>query len=423
MIYKTATRAELEKEYEVLKEKFEEYKTLGLKLDMSRGKPDSKQLSLSEDLLTVLHEDGQTNVEGADCRNYGLLEGLPAMRQLFSDLMEIPAENIYVGGPSSLEMMFDTFARHMLFGSYKGAEPWCRCEKIKFLCPAPGYDRHFAIAQCFGAELVTVKMTPTGPDMDEVEEYVKDPAVKGIWCVPKYSNPTGITFSEETVRRFASLEPAAKDFRIFWDNAYAVHDLYDETEPLLNLYTELEKRGKENMAYIFSSFSKITYAGGSVSMMASGSENMAFSKSIVSKQTICNDKINQLRHLLYFKNAEGVYAHMKKHAAILRPKFEAVLEIFDRELTSAGIGSFTRPKGGYFISLNLPEGTAKRTYNLAKELGVTLTKVGDTFPYGIDPADSNLRIAPSFPEKEQLIKASEVLCLCAKMAAAEKLLF
>ncbi len=422
MLYETAAHGELIKEKEALLKKYDEYKKSNLKLDMSRGKPSPSQLELSEGLLTVLNEDAQTRFEGTDCRNYGVLDGLPAMRKLFAALLDIPYENIFVGGSSSLQMMFDTFARHMIFGAYKGAAPLCTVKNLKVLCPAPGYDRHFAIAQCFGAQLIAVKMTASGPDMDEVENYVKDPTVKAIWCVPKYSNPTGVTYSPETVRRFAALEPAADDFRIFWDNAYAFHDLYDRGEPLLNLYEELKKTGKENMAYIFASFSKVTYAGGSVAMMASGKENMEFSRSIIEKQTICNDKLNQLRHVLFFGNAEGVYAHMKKHAEILRPKFETVLRIFERELAPVGVGSWTKPRGGYFISLDLPEGTAARTYELAKTLGVTLTNVGDTFPYGKDPLDRNLRIAPSFPEIEELTKATEALCLCAKLAAVEKYL-
>ena len=422
MIYAKAGKAELEKEKQALDARYKEYEKMHLSLDMSRGKPGEAQLALSEGLLTVLNSGEQTVCEGIDCRNYGGFEGLPSLRKIFADLLELPEESIFLGNASSLELMFNTVARHMMFGAYKGATPWSAQGKIRFLCPAPGYDRHFAISQCMNMELIPVRMTPSGPDMDQVEELVKDEQVKGIWCVPKYSNPTGITFSDETVRRFADLSPAAKDFRIFWDNAYAIHDLYEESEPLLNLYTELEKRGKTNLAYIFASFSKVTYAGGSVSMRASGKENMDYAQSIMKNQIICNDKINQLRHALFFKDAKGVRAHMKKHAALLRPKFEMVLDTFEKERAPVGVGRGTKPKGGYFISLDLPEGTAKRTYELAKNVGVTLTKVGDTFPYGKDPLDQNLRIAPSFPSISDLEKASEVLCFCAKMAAVEKLL-
>ena len=404
--------------YEALLKQYEEYKKLGLKLDMSRGKPDKDQLSLSAGFLTALTDDADTVCGGLDCRNYGAPDGIPGIKGLFGALLGLPTENMFIGGGSSLEMMFDTVARHMLFGAQPGMTPWGKQSKLKFLCPCPGYDRHFAICEAFGIEMLPIAMNADGPDMDAVEKAVKDPAVKGIWCVPKYSNPTGITFSDGVVRRFASLAPAAEDFRIFWDNAYAIHDLYNEGDELLNLYEELEKTGKTDMAYIFSSFSKVTYAGGSVSMMASGIANMAYAKKIIGIQLICTDKINQLRHLRYFKNAEGVRAQMKKHAQILRPKFEAVLKIFDEELD--GIGTYTRPKGGYFISLDLPEGTAKRTYELAKEAGVTLTKVGATFPYGTDPDDKNLRIAPSFPPVEELKTAAEVLCVCAKLAYVER---
>lgn len=421
MDYRNITPQQKKEELERLKADYQALCQKGLKLDMSRGKPSAEQLKLSEGLLTVLSADEQTVYEGTDCRNYGGFDGIPAMKKLFGELLDLPVENIFVGGVSSLQLMFDTISRHMLFGAYPGATPWASQGKIRFLCPCPGYDRHFAISEIFGMELIPIKMTSDGPDMEEVAKWVEnDSTVKGIWCVPKYANPTGVTYSDETVKRFAKLNPAAPDFRIFWDNAYAVHDLYDETEPLLNIYTALAQEGKENMAYIFTSFSKITYAGGSVSMFASGKDNMAFAKKIIGKQTIGYDKLNQLRHILYFQNAEGVYAQMKKHGALLRPKFEAVTEIFEKELGTCGIGSWSKPKGGYFISLDLPAGTAKRTYELCKNAGIVLTKVGDTFPYGVDPADSNLRIAPSLPPKEELIEAAEALCLCARIATLEK---
>ncbi len=421
MNYFELNKEQLLKEKEALLEKYEEYKSLKLALNMARGKPAPAQLDLSQGLLTAF-EGRDCFYKGEDCRNYGNLRGLSGMTELFAELLGLPEKQIYIGASSSLNLMFDTFARNMIFGAYKGATPWGQQGKIKFLCPCPGYDRHFSIAQTFGLELIPVDMTPTGPDMDQVEELIKDPAVKGIWCVPKYSNPTGITFSDETVRRFAALTPAADDFRIFWDEAYELHDLYEEHDELLNLYSELEKTGKTNMAYFFASFSKVTFAGAGIAMMASGKENMDYAIGIISMQTIGNDKINQLSHLHFFESAEAVHEHMKKHAKILRPKFEKVLEIFDRELAARGIGSWTSPKGGYFISLDLPEGTATRTYQLAKELGVTLTPVGATFPYGKDPRDSNLRIAPSFPSIEELALAAECLTVCARLATAEKLL-
>lgn len=403
---------------EELARRYEEYKNEGLKLDMSRGKPSKEQLDLSQGLLRALQSNEETQYEGCDVRNYGVPAGLPGIRRLFGALLGLPEDRMFIGGCSSLELMFDTFARHMLFGAQPGMTPWSKEKEIFVLCPSPGYDRHFAISECFGARNVPIPMTDTGPDMDAVEEAVKDPRVKAIWCVPKYSNPTGVTFSEDTVRRFARLEPKAKDFRIFWDNAYFIHDLYDKGETLLNLYTELEALGKTDSAYIFSSFSKVTYAGGSVSMMASGKENMDYAMKVIGKQIICTDKVNQLRHLLFFGNAEGVLAHMKKHAAILRPKFEAVLEVFDRELST--IARYSRPKGGYFIDLRLPRGTAKRTYELCRAAGVTLTTCGATYPYGNDPLDSDLRIAPSLPPVEDLKKAAEILSVCARIAYAEK---
>lgn len=401
-----------------LMKEYERCKAAGLKLDMSRGKPCREQLDLSEGLLTVLHSNGQTLCDGFDVRNYGVLSGLPSMRALFADLTGIDASHIFVGGCSSLTMMYDVFARNMQFGVLPGLTPWGRQGEIFFLCPSPGYDRHFAVSECFGVKMLTVPMRADGPDMDAVEEAVKDPRVKGIWCVPKYSNPTGVTFSPETVRRFADLEPAAKDFRIFWDNAYMIHDLCDDGDELSNLYTELEKRGKTDMAYIFTSFSKVTFAGGSVAMMATGENNMAHAMKSIRCQLICSDKVNQLRHVLFFKNADAVRAHMKKHAAILRPKFEAVLNVFEKELSD--IARWSRPKGGYFIDLRLPEGTARRTYELCREAGVTLTPCGATYPYGIDPEDSDLRIAPSLPPVDDLVDAAKILALCAHIACAER---
>jgi len=424
MKYNTASKDELQRELAALEKKYNEYKAMGLKLDMSRGKPDCNQLNLSEGLLTAVSTSEECFTDaGVDCRNYGLPDGIPEIRKIFSDLFEIPAANIIISGPSSLRLMFDTVARNMIFGVSEGAKPWGAQGKIKFLCPVPGYDRHFAICEIFGIEMINIPMTPTGPDMDMIEKLASsDPQIKGIFCVPKYSNPTGITFSEETVRRFASLKTAAPDFRIFWDNAYAIHNLYDEGDKLLNLFDEAKAAGNPDIAYIFASFAKISFSGGGVSMFASSNANIDFARKIISMQTICCDKVNQLRHARFFKNAEGVLAHMKLHAALIRPKFEAVLEIFGRELTPCGIANWTKPNGGYFISLDLPEGTAKRTYDLAKAAGVTLTNVGATFPYGRDEKDCNLRIAPTFPTIDDLVKAAEVMCVCAKIADVEKLL-
>ena len=423
MIYKEATREELKNEFADLQERFEEYRILNLKLDMSRGKPAADQLSLSEGLLrAVVNNEDCTTENGLDARNYGGFDGIPEIKKLFSEVLGVPTGMLIIGGVSSLNMMYDTFSRNMLFGAGEGMEPWSK-GKIRFLCPAPGYDRHFAVSECFGAELVAVPMLADGPDMDVVERLVKDdPTIKGIWCVPKYSNPTGATYSEETVRRLVSMPTAAPDFRIFWDNAYCIHDLYEEGDTLAEIFSLAAKYGNEDRVYEFASFAKVTYCGGSVAVMATSPRNMAYAKKVLTKQFICHDKVNQLRHARFFGDLDGLKAHMKKHAEILRPKFEAVLEAFERKLTPCGIGSWSRPKGGYFISLDLPEGTAKRTYALCSELGVVLTPAGATFPYGKDPLDSNLRIAPSYPTPDELRAAAEVLCLCAKIAYCEKLL-
>jgi len=423
MIYTNATKEELQAELTKLKTEYEKYKVLGLKLDMSRGKPCAEQMDLSEGLLTVVSKNAECiSEEGLDVRNYGGLDGLIEMKRFFAGIMNVPTEMIFVGGVSSLRMMYDAYARNMMFGVGDGMEPWSKAPH-KFLCPSPGYDRHFAISQSMGAELITVPMRKDGPDMDTVERLVKDdPAIKGIWCVPKYSNPTGITFSEETVRRLVSMETAAKDFRIFWDNAYGIHDLYEESDPLAEIFTLAREYGNEDRVYEFCSFAKITYSGGNVSAMAMSPRNRAYARKFLSKQFICNDKVNQLRHARFFGDFEGLKAHMRAHADILRPKFEAVLRTFEEQLTPCGIGGWSSPRGGYFISLDLPNGTAKHTYWLCADLGVVLTPAGATFPYGIDPNDSNLRIAPSFPSAEEMRSAAEVLCLCAKIAAIEKLL-
>lgn len=415
---------ELRQQLESWNNEYESYKKMNLRLDMSRGKPGKDQLDLSQGLLSVLKTNEDCFSEDrTDCRNYGLLDGLPEAKQLFADILGLSADEVLIGGNSSLNMMYDTISRAMLFGVY-GGEAWAKSEKIKFLCPAPGYDRHFTICETFGIEMIPVAMTPEGPDMQAVRDAVeKDEQIKGIWCVPKYSNPEGITYSDDTVRAFAALNPKARDFRIFWDNAYAVHFLNEEEdETLLNLMEELKKTRKEDMVFMFSSTSKISFPGSGISALGASRNNIDLIKKQMFAQTIGCDKMNQLRHIRFYKDINGVRAHMKKHAEVLRPRFAAVIEALQRDLAPMGIASWHEPKGGYFVSCNLPEGCAKRTVSLLKEAGVVMTAAGATFPYGNDPKDSNIRIAPSFPPVEELKTAMALFCLCAKIAAAEKML-
>ncbi len=423
MKYSNMSRQQLEDELSSLRKTYAEYQSMHLKLNMSRGSPSREQLDLTLGMLHNLDSAEACRTEdGMDCRNYGVLDGIPEAKKLFGDLLEVPPQNVIVYGNSSLNIMYDTVARAMLYGVC-GSTPWCRLERVKFLCPAPGYDRHFAICQSLGIEMITVPMHSDGPDMDMVERLVsEDDSIKGIWCVPKYSNPEGTVYSAQTVLRFAHLRPKAKDFRIFWDNAYVIHSLYDTCDEIPNLFTEAAKAGNPDMPFIFASTSKISFPGSGVAVLAASDNNIAQIKSVMTIQTIGHDKLNQLRHVRFFHDVNGLRDHMKKHAAILRPKFEYVLRAFDRELTEPDVAVWTKPRGGYFISLDVMDGTAKRVYELMNGIGVTLTKVGATFPYGIDPNDRNLRIAPSFPPLEELKIAVDALCLCVKIAAAEKML-
>ena len=422
--YAQRTKEELQQLKKELEKQYEDAKGKGLKLDMSRGKPSAAQLDLSMGIMDVLTSESVLKTEaGLDCRNYGVLDGIPEAKKLMADMMEVAPEQVIVYGNSSLNIMYDTVSRSVTHGVL-GSTPWCKLDKVKFLCPVPGYDRHFAITEYFGIEMVNVPMTPEGPDMDMVEKLVsEDAAIKGIWCVPKYSNPQGITYSDETVRRFANLKPAAEDFRIYWDNAYNVHHLYeDDQDNILEILSECEKAGNPDMVYKFSSTSKISFPGSGVAAISASYNNLKDIKKQMSIQTIGHDKLNQLRHVRYFKNLDGIKVHMMKHAAIMRPKFEAVLDILEEELGGLEIGSWLKPKGGYFISFDALEGCAKAIVAKAKEAGVVMTGAGATYPYGKDPQDSNIRIAPSFPPMEELIQATRLFVLCVKLVSVDKLL-
>ena len=424
--YSELTREELLALKEELESAFEEIKGKGLKLDMSRGKPATAQLDMAEGLLGIVNANDEVYTEdGTDCRNYGLLTGIPEAKKLFADICEVKPEQVIVYGNASLTVMFDAVSRAYTHG-VAGCTPWSQLERVKFLCPVPGYDRHFAITEYFGIEMINVPMTPEGPDMDLVEKLVsEDEAVKGIWCVPKYSNPQGYSYSDETVRRFAALKPAAKDFRIYWDNAYCIHHLYEEEDRqdrILNILDECEKAGNPDMVYEFVSTSKVSYPGAGVAAMASSVNNLKEAERHMKFQIISHDKLNQLRHVRYFKNLDGVKAHMMKHAAIMRPKFETVLKVLEEELGGLGIGEWTKPNGGYFISFDAMEGCAKKIVAKAKEAGLVMTGAGATYPYGKDPKDSNIRIAPTYPTPEELAVAGKIFVLSVKLVSVEKLL-
>lgn len=422
--YKELSKEELLTLKEELNKEYEEARAKGLKLDMSRGKPGASQLDMEMDFMNVLNTDTSFKTEeGTDCRNYGLLDGIPEARKLIGDMIGVPADNVIVCGNSSLAVMYDTISRSMVFG-VMGSTPWCKLDKVKFLCPVPGYDRHFAITELFGIEMINIPMTESGPDMDMVEKLVsEDAAVKGIWCVPKYSNPQGITYSDETVRRFAALKPAAEDFRIFWDNAYAIHDIYeDRSDSLLEILSECEKAGNPDMVYEFCSTSKVMFPGSGISAVAASQPNLDGIRKTLTIQTIGFDKLNMLRHVRYFNDINGMKAHMMKHAEIVRPKFTTVLEILERELAGLEIGSWLNPNGGYFISFDALPGCAREIVTLCKEAGVVLTGAGATYPYKKDPKDSNIRLAPTFPALDELTQATELFTLCVKIASVDKFL-
>ena len=422
--YKDMSKDELLTLKAALLEEYKEEQAKGLSLNMARGKPGFSQLALSMGMLDEINSSSDMRtLLGNDTRNYGDLDGIGECRQLMADMMEVKKENIIVYGNSSLNVMYDTVSRSMTHG-VNGSTPWCKLDKVKFLCPVPGYDRHFKITEFFGIEMINIPLLEDGPDMDLVEQYVNnDPAVKGIWCVPKYSNPTGIVYSDEVVRRFAALKPAAEDFRIFWDNAYCIHHLYkDKQAEILNIIDECEKAGNPDMVYEFVSTSKVSYPGAGIAALISSEANIKEAQEYMNFQIIGHDKLNQLRHVKFFQNLDGVMNQMKKHAEILRPKFEAILQVMDQELSGLGIASWTKPNGGYFISFDAMEGCAKKIVAKANEAGLTMTGAGATYPYHNDPQDSNIRIAPSFPTPEELEIAGQVFVLSVKLVSVDKIL-
>ncbi len=420
--YSSKNRAELEEELRSVQADYEKCKMQGLQLNIARGKPSKAQLDVVSDILDQVRTAADCISDGVDSRNYGELAGLKCAREYWADVLDCKPEQTFVGGSSSLNMMFDVISRAYTHGLLHSKQPWSREEKVKFLCPSPGYDRHFRVTEFFGAELITVPMTPEGPDMDVVEDLVKDPQVKGIWCVPKYSNPDGIIYSLETVNRIAALKPAAPDFTVMWDNAYCVHEFEGEYVPFPDIIEACAKAGNPDMVMEFASTSKITFSGGGISVMASSEANIAYFTKLFSVQMISYDKVNQLRHAKYLRNKARTIEVMKRHAQIMRPKFQAVANALDKEIKPLGFAHWNRPKGGYFVSLNTMPGTAKRALALCKEAGLEMTPAGATFPYGIDPDDSNIRIAPSLPPVAELETAMSVFCTCLKLAALEKLL-
>ena len=422
MNYRELDRAALLEEQQKCRKEFDALKARGLKLDMSRGKPGKAQLDLVSDILTVLSDPADCFADGMDVRNYGNLSGLPSAKALFAEILGCKPEECFIGGSASLTLMYDTIAKAYSHGLLHSEKPWCRLDRVKFLCPAPGYDRHFRITESFGAELIPIEMAPAGPDMDQVEELVKDPEVKGIWCVPKYSNPDGIIYSEETIRRFAELKPAAPDFLLMWDNAYCVHEFEGDYVPFPDILSLCREAGNPDMVYEYASTSKITFPGAGISVMATSEANQKYMQKLMGVQMISYDKVNQLRHVKYLKDKAGTLALMKKHAAIMGPKFRMVLDMLEREIAPLGIAEWQKPKGGYFVSVNTMDGIAKRTLALCKEAGVVMTSAGATFPYGVDPRDRNIRVAPSLPPVEELEQAMEVFCAALRLAALEKLL-
>ncbi len=422
--YNELSTEELNELLESFKSVYKEYQSLDLRLNMARGKPCNEQLDISMGMMDILSSnDDLTCEDGTDCRNYGVLDGIQEAKQLLGDMMEVPADNIIIYGNSSLNIMYDTVSRSYTHG-VMGNTPWCKLDKVKFLCPVPGYDRHFSITGYFGIEMINVPMTEDGPDMDMVEKLVsEDESIKGIWCVPKYSNPQGYSYSDETVRRFAALKPKAKDFRIYWDNAYTIHHLYDDDKDyILEILDECRKAGNPDMVYKFASTSKISFPGSGIAAIAASHNNLDYIKTQLGMQTIGHDKVNQLRHVRFFGDINGMNEHMRKHADILRPKFETVLEILDRELGGLGIGSWTKPKGGYFISFDSLDGCAKDIVARCKKAGVVMTGAGATYPCGNDPHDSNIRIAPSYPPLGDLKIATELFALCVKIVSIKKIL-
>ena len=423
MQYNDMSKEELLVLKESLNKEYAEAKAKGLALDMSRGKPSAKQLDVSLGLLDTINSSSDLKaLDGTDCRNYGVLDGIPEAKKLMADMMGTTPDHVIVYGNASLNIMYDQISRAYTHGIL-GNTPWCKLDKVKFLCPVPGYDRHFAITERFGIEMINIPMSESGPDMGMVEEYVsKDASVKGIWCVPKYSNPQGYTYSEETVKRMAALKPAAEDFRIFWDNAYVIHDLYDDNkDEIADIISECEKAGNPDMVFEFASTSKVSFPGSGIAALATSANNIADIKKQLTIQTIGHDKLNQLRHVRFFKDINGLKEHMRKHAEFMRPKFEAVESVLEEELGGLGIGSWTEPKGGYFISFEAMDGCAKAIVAKCKEAGVKLTGAGATFPYGKDPKDSNIRIAPSFPTPEEMKQAADLFVLCVKLVSVEKL--